>query len=190
MTMGVPGTFCLQQLPTCLPSTYPEKLLEWPKWPASCPQMPPWSGRWAHASLTTNRYAVSLQEIYPCLCRKLEQDNKDLKNQLATVQANLTYAERLKKEADQQCAEARVECTKAQQIARHYEVQFSQNLKPQYEALQRENAQLREQLGESLCGLQGWSGGLWSRWSSKHCWAVGMTTLCAPGKPTAFMVSF
>ena len=107
------------------------------------------------------------------MCRKLEQDNKDLKNQLATVQANLTYAERLKKEADQQCAEARVECTNAQQIARHYEVQFSQNLKPQFEALQRENAQLREQLGESLCECRGGSGGLYSHWLSKQCWRQG-----------------
>ena len=120
-----------------------------------------------------------MQELKPCLCRKLEQDNKDLKNQLTTVQANLAYAERLKKEADQLCAEARVECTKAQQIARHYEVQFSQNLKPQFEALQRENAQLREQLGESLCGFQGWFGGMHSHWLSKQCWGRDHHPMCA-----------
>eukprot|EP00891_Asterochloris_glomerata_P004250 jgi/Astpho2/4250/fgenesh1_pg.00064_%23_54_t len=114
----------------------PKGLKQWPLWKLQMGR------RWAVNELTK-------EEIHPCLCRKLEQDNKDLKSQLTTVQANLAYAERLKKEADQQCAEARVECNKAQQVARHYEVQFSQNLKPQFEALQRENAQLREQLGAS-----------------------------------------
>ena len=136
----------------------------------------------------SHRCAASVQEIYPCLCRKLEQDNKDLKNQLATVQANLAYAERLKKEADQQCAEARVESAKAQQIARHYEVQFSQNLKPQFEALQRENAQLREQLGENLCECQGWRGGLYSHWLSAQCWGRDRHPACTC-KPAVFLVS-
>ena len=133
--------------------------------------------------------AVSVQEIHPCLCRKLEQDNKDLKSQLTTVQANLAYAERLKKEADQQCAEARVECNKAQQVARHYEVQFSQNLKPQFEALQRENAQLREQLGESICNFR--AGLEVGKVTGCQCNAgIGITALRAPGKPLVITVSF
>ena len=133
-----------------------------------------------------------MQEIHPRLCRKgvSVQKYNALKSQLFAKQVQLEYVEGLRKETEQRCEqrcdEARVDCIKAQQQrdealqqrdearqhARHYEVQFQQNLKPQFdakeqenvqqkeqiEALKREVAQLREQLGEMFCGLQGWSG--------------------------------
>ena len=99
------------------------------------------------------------------------QKYNNLKHQLFEKSTQLTYAEKLKKEAEQERDELRVEYIKVQQRARHYEVQFEQNLKPQFdakqqevaqqkeqiEALQLEVAQLRAQKGENFCKLQGWS---------------------------------
>ena len=73
----------------------------------------------------------------------------NVKTHLFTAQAQLMYVENLKKEAEQRCVDTLVELTKAQQQrdeaqlrARRYEVQFEQNLKPQFEATQRENVKL------------------------------------------------
>ena len=52
-------------------------------------------------------FAYSIvQGIHPCLCRKdcvPAQKYNNVKNQLFTVQVQLTYAEKVKKETEQQC---------------------------------------------------------------------------------------